>query len=292
MSPQDLTLVIPTHNRRDAVLHAVETALAQRPGFAEVIVVCDHCSDASPEALLALDHPSLRVIDRQQGSCGASATRNTGAEAARTPWVMFLDDDDGLHPGAVEAVIGVLASTPDVDWFWGERCWVADRGEPIKIERFDDCRIDPTQAAEPEHYSAAQAATSAGFGIRRSVLLEMGGFDESLHVSEDRDLVYRLLRQGHAGQRVGHCLVDHHIHEGKRLSDPADIGVTNACEQRVIDKNRDYLSQHPEVMAMHLHRVASKQRHGGDMASARDTVRQILDVKPLDWKAWRRRLTW
>ena len=292
MSPQDLTLVIPTHNRRSALLHAVESVLTQQPAVAEVIVVCDHCDDGSSEALRALHHPTLRVIERQTGRPGASAARNAGVAAATTPWVMFLDDDDGLHPGAVQAVIGVLEQTPDADWFWGERCWVAEAGEPIKVERFDDCRIDPTQSSEPEHCSAAQAATSAGFGIRRSVLLDMGGFDESLHVSEDRDLVYRLLRRGHAGQRVGHCLVDHHVHRGKRLSDPDDTALLNACEQRVIDKNREYLSQHPDVLAMHLHRVASKQRHGGDMAAARNTVRQILEVKPLDWKAWRRRLTW
>lgn len=292
MSPQDLTLVIPTHNRCSALLHAVESVRTQQPAVAEVIVVCDHCDDGSSEALRALHHPTLRVIERQTGRPGASAARNAGVAAATTPWVMFLDDDDGLREGAIRAVTESMGRASDADWFWGARRWLNDNGEPIKIERSDDCRIDPAASSEIEHCAAAQAASSAGLGVRSSVLLDIGGFDDALRVSEDRDLVYRLLQRGHVGQRVGHCLVNHHVHSGERLSDTGDAELFNACEQRVIDKNRDYLSQHPDVLAMHLHRVASKQRHGGDMAAARNTVRQILEVKPLDWKAWRRRLTW
>lgn len=111
------TLVVPTHGRPGLVVEAVDSALGQRAPFAEVIVVCDG-PDAEVERALA-DRP-VRVLTIDKA--GVAAARKAGVEAARTPWVAFLDDDDLLHPDYLAEAGAHLAAHADAvalsTYFW------------------------------------------------------------------------------------------------------------------------------------------------------------------------------
>ncbi|MEW2393625.1 glycosyltransferase family A protein [Streptomyces venezuelae] len=86
---------------------AVRSALAQGPAVHEVIAVDDCSTDASAEILagLAADDARLRVIRRDTNSGGCGTPRNDGIDAAEAPYLMFLDSDDVLPPGAVDALL-------------------------------------------------------------------------------------------------------------------------------------------------------------------------------------------
>ncbi|MFI1801532.1 glycosyltransferase family 2 protein [Streptomyces sp. NPDC020379] len=86
---------------------AVRSALAQGPAVAEVIAVDDASTDGTGPLLdaLAAGEPRLRVIHRAVNSGGCGAPRNDGVRAATAPYVMFLDSDDTLPDGAVQALL-------------------------------------------------------------------------------------------------------------------------------------------------------------------------------------------
>ncbi|MEW2573415.1 glycosyltransferase family 2 protein [Streptomyces sp. NPDC047070] len=86
---------------------AVRSALAQGPAVREVIAVDDCSTDGSAHLLerLASDEPRLRVVRRKANSGGCGSPRNDGIDAATAPYVMFLDSDDVLPPGAVDALL-------------------------------------------------------------------------------------------------------------------------------------------------------------------------------------------
>ncbi len=86
---------------------AVRSALAQGPAVREVIAVDDCSTDGSALLLdrLARDEPRLRVVHREVNSGGCGSPRNDGIDAATAPYVMFLDSDDVLPPGAVDALL-------------------------------------------------------------------------------------------------------------------------------------------------------------------------------------------
>ncbi|MBQ0848643.1 glycosyltransferase family 2 protein [Streptomyces sp. BH-SS-21] len=86
---------------------AVRSALAQGPAVREVIAVDDCSTDGSAHLLdrLASDEPRLRVVRREVNSGGCGSPRNDGIDAATAPYVMFLDSDDVLPPGAVDALL-------------------------------------------------------------------------------------------------------------------------------------------------------------------------------------------
>ncbi|KPI19961.1 glycosyl transferase family 2 [Actinobacteria bacterium OK074] len=94
---------------------AVRSALAQGTAVREVIAVDDCSADGSAEVLdgLAAGDARVKVVRRKTNSGGCGTPRNDGIDAATAPYVMFLDSDDVLPPGAVDALLG--AATADVD---------------------------------------------------------------------------------------------------------------------------------------------------------------------------------
>ncbi|WP_406841241.1 glycosyltransferase family 2 protein [Streptomyces sp. AHU1] len=109
MTPHQAKVSVVVIGYDDAahVADAVRSALAQGPAVREVIAVDDRSTDGSAALLDALadGEPRLRVIHRPVNSGGCGSPRNDGVDAAAAPYVMFLDSDDVLPPGAVEALL-------------------------------------------------------------------------------------------------------------------------------------------------------------------------------------------
>ncbi|MEU5795267.1 glycosyltransferase family 2 protein [Streptomyces sp. NPDC047813] len=102
-----VAVVVIGYNDRGHVADAVRSALAQGPSVAEVVAVDDRSTDGSPELLdrMAAGDARVRVIRRDVNSGGCGSPRNTGIDAVTAPYVMFLDSDDVLPPGAVDALL-------------------------------------------------------------------------------------------------------------------------------------------------------------------------------------------
>jgi glycosyltransferase involved in cell wall biosynthesis len=104
-----ISLIIPSYNRGAKILPTLRSVLEQTLSVQEIIVVNDGASVDTREAVASLD-AGVSVIDQPQS--GAAEARNVGARHAVCPVVMFLDDDDRLHPFAVEALIDCLIAFP------------------------------------------------------------------------------------------------------------------------------------------------------------------------------------
>ncbi|QES50192.1 glycosyltransferase family 2 protein [Streptomyces venezuelae] len=102
-----VSVVVIAYNDAGLVGEAVRSALAQGPAVGEVIAVNDASADRTAEVLdgLAAAHPLLKVIHRTENSGGCGTPRNDGIAAATGRYVLFLDSDDVLPPGAAEALL-------------------------------------------------------------------------------------------------------------------------------------------------------------------------------------------
>ncbi len=105
-APQVGVIVIG-YNDAAHVTTAVRSALAQGPVVREVVAVDDCSTDDSVDRLarLAATEPRLKVVRRRVNSGGCGSPRNTGLDRVTSPYVMFLDSDDVLPPGAVDALL-------------------------------------------------------------------------------------------------------------------------------------------------------------------------------------------
>lgn len=124
-----LSVVVPVHRVQGYLRATLESVLDRSDAGTELIVVDDGSTDGSAAiaAGFAERDRRVRVLDLP-GRRGAGPARNAGVAEARGTYLLFLDGDDLLRPGALEAIADRLAlSVPDVlllghdriDW-WGE----------------------------------------------------------------------------------------------------------------------------------------------------------------------------
>jgi len=112
----DLSVIIPTYNRRELTLAAVQSVLAQRDASwqVEVIVAIDGSTDDTEQALRERYARDARVQVLVGPRGGASAARNLGLRAARGEFVCFLDSDDDWQPHALALFERIFARYPEL----------------------------------------------------------------------------------------------------------------------------------------------------------------------------------
>ncbi len=108
MSPS-VSVVIPTHTGGSLVREAVASVRAQTFEDWEIKVVCDGCDDPMDDLA---DDSRIEVIHQRQS--GVALARNAGFHAASGRWITFLDHDDIMFPGKLEAQVAQFEEDPSV----------------------------------------------------------------------------------------------------------------------------------------------------------------------------------
>jgi len=109
-----VSFVVPVYNVRDELGECLDSILSQTGDF-EVIAVDDASPDDSGEILddYARADPRIRVLHLSE-NVGLGGARNAGLAAARGTHVWFVDSDDWVAPGSLEALTPVLGDDPVV----------------------------------------------------------------------------------------------------------------------------------------------------------------------------------
>lgn len=107
-----LSVIIPAYNAERWIERCLKSALRCSSRSLEVICVDDGSTDGSWAVMSEIAESDARVKLIRQSNQGRCAARNAGLAVATGEWVVFLDADDMLIPGSVDAVLG--ASDADV----------------------------------------------------------------------------------------------------------------------------------------------------------------------------------
>ncbi|MFJ9560334.1 bifunctional glycosyltransferase family 2 protein/CDP-glycerol:glycerophosphate glycerophosphotransferase [Streptomyces fuscichromogenes] len=115
------SIIVPSHGVAGRLSQALDSVLAQSFGDLELIPVCD-APDAPAASVAAAyaDRDSRVTPVHSPPSAGLSGARNTGMRAAHGTYLLFLDGDDVLVPGALALLDARLADTGDVDVLYAE----------------------------------------------------------------------------------------------------------------------------------------------------------------------------
>jgi glycosyltransferase involved in cell wall biosynthesis len=213
----------------------LDCALAQTFKDLEILVVDDGSTDDTEAVLRDAygSRPEVRYFRKENG--GPSSARNHGLREARGDLVACFDSDDLWDPGKLAAQVSLLDRHPEA-----VLCSCNTRYEGGKDDGQDRFTIDgfdgtPLGLDRPEFVSAI--ATSSTL-VRKERLLEVGGFDESLHFREDWDTWARVLASGPA-VFVPEIMVVMCIH-GENVRFTADVEKQEDW-LRVLEKNRPTL---------------------------------------------------
>ena len=179
-----ISVVIPSHNRRHTLDRALLSIREQSSPVDEVILVDDGSTDGSHK-MVAERFPWVTII--RQSNRGVSAARNRGIEAASGDWIALLDSDDSWLPPKIERIRAAWQSDSEQVLFHSDEIWIrrGTRVNPMHKHRKSGGWIF-------RHCLPLCAISPSAAVIRRSTLLELGLFDESLPACEDYDLWLRL----------------------------------------------------------------------------------------------------
>lgn len=107
--PMGISVVVPTFNRREALLRAVHSVETLFPMKAEVVVVDDASAIDPREFLPAINRHGVRVrCFRLPRNAGPQSARNLGIRRAHFRFVAFLDSDDTFLAGKIDALLSAL----------------------------------------------------------------------------------------------------------------------------------------------------------------------------------------
>ena len=180
----NISVIIPTFNRRHTLERAITSVLNQTFKPVEIIVVDDGSTDGTDE-WLQLHYPSIKLFC--QSNCGVSSARNLGIQHAQTDWISLLDSDDEWLAKKLEKQTEILKKNSNILFCHTNEIWVRNGvrvnqgkkhqkyGGMIFENCLDMCRISPSSSL-----------------FHRSLLDDVGIFDEDLKVCEDYDLWLRI----------------------------------------------------------------------------------------------------
>jgi glycosyltransferase involved in cell wall biosynthesis len=188
-----VSVVIPTYNRSALLLNAIESVLRQTYTDYELIVIDDGSTDDTRERL----QPYMeRIRYFYQENKGASAAQNAGIQVARGKWVSILASDDTWLPTKLERQLEALAALgneygacfTDCNFIGGwTTCSTVFERAGLKTDAAFGPLSDPMKYIVEQYVLYVQTLL-----VLRSLVNEVGGFDDTLGLSEDRDLTFRL----------------------------------------------------------------------------------------------------
>lgn len=114
-----LSVIIPVYNVKPYLKKCIESVLSQEEKDYEVILVDDCSTDGSLSIAEEYESDARISLIRKEKNTGLSDTRNTGMRSARGEYILFLDSDDYIEPGAFGKIreISEAEGKPDIIYF-------------------------------------------------------------------------------------------------------------------------------------------------------------------------------
>ncbi|MFK4510571.1 glycosyltransferase [Bradyrhizobium daqingense] len=247
-----VSVVIPAKNAAAYIGETIASALAQ-DDVGEVIVVDDGSTDDTIAIVHAMRDPRLRMMSND--SAGVSAARNLGARHASGDWLLFLDADDRLRPGAVAALLTAARGAPRAVLVYGDYNTIDSEGRQIGRRDLLKKRSKPSGDVLTR-LAAGNFIVNGGIVITRAEAFRaVGGFDVSLRYCEDWHCWCRLAAIGEF-EFAPKLLLDYRVHTANTMNagvrTPHDFFPAVA---RVFDDGL-ILARLPEGMAGPLRQAA------------------------------------
>ncbi len=206
-----VSVLLAVHNGDPYLRTALDSVLRQTMADLELIVVDDASTDATPDAIAAIDDPRLRVL-RNDEQLGLATALNRGLDEARGRYVARLDADDVALPRRLERQVARIRATPGAVILGSAVCAIDDDGAPGAVHAMP---ATPTDIRWHLLFSSPFFHPTVLFDREH---LERGGFryDPSFLESEDYDLWARVLASGD-GANLSEFLVLYRVH-GRQAS--------------------------------------------------------------------------
>lgn len=237
-----VSVIVVNWNRRELLLACLRSLCLDQGALFEVILVDNGSTDGSLDAVSAETWPfPLRVI-RNQANRGFCAANNQGIAASRTEFIALLNNDAEAEPQFLHHLRRAFEKGPRVGMaaakilVWDNPRLIDKAGHLIWLDGQNRGR--GTGEVDVGQYDEEQEALwpdGCACMYRRSMLEEIGGFDEDLFAyGDDADLGLRARIAGWTCWLMPKAVARHHR--------GATLGLASSTRLRLIERNRALLA--------------------------------------------------
>lgn len=186
-----ISVIIPVYNGEKTIRETIESVLNQTFKDLELLIINDGSTDSTLEVISSCKDSRIKVFSYP--NAGVSPSRNSGIFHAVGEYISFMDADDLWTPDKLEFQLKALQENPQAAVAYSWTQCIDESGQFSRRGSHISCAGDV--------YAKLLLIDFIESGsnplIRKSALTEVGGFDESLTHSEDRDLWLRLAARYH-----------------------------------------------------------------------------------------------
>ena len=171
------TVIVPAFNEERYIGRCLRSLTSQRinPDHLEIIVVDDGSTDHTSE--IVADFGERVKLISNPVNLGLPASLNKAIKACRSPFFVRVDADDYVNEAFVDVLMMFLGANPTIDAVACEYLLVDDREDVLS------------------RVSAVDHPIACGIMFRTDQIIDLGLYDESFLMHEDRDLRIRFLKQ-------------------------------------------------------------------------------------------------
>jgi glycosyltransferase involved in cell wall biosynthesis len=210
------SVIVAAYQVADVIGEALDSIRLQTIAPLEVIVCDDGSTDALEDALTPYRE---EIIFERKGHGGEASAKNAAAARASGDFVVILDADDAFLPTRLEALAELAQARPDLDIITTDAYLVANgrrvRRNYDRTWRFEV--LDQRRAILQRNFIFGHAA------VRRELLLEHGGFDESIRWTTDWEFWLRLILAGSRAGCVDEPLALYRLRESSLTAQRRDL---------------------------------------------------------------------
>ncbi len=184
-----ITIIIPVYNRAEVVKATLDSVAKQSYRPIDVVLVDNNSSDNTLEVLnewkQMVETNDFRVKVLSESTPGAPAARNRGLKEVTTPYTMFFDSDDIMHPSHVKRAVDAFAQNPQIDVVG----WNVD----IKTLNGSDSHHRFCKNDILYNHIFHSTFSTLRYAARTNLFRKVGGWNENLQGWNDYELGVRMI---------------------------------------------------------------------------------------------------
>jgi len=259
-----LSVIIPMFNLEDFIIDTLISVVNQKTDYSYEIIVVD---DGSTDCSLKLVHEFAKGRDNfnilvNNRSKGASGSRNSGILIAKGTWITFLDGDDIWLEDNINKKLSLADNIKDIDlissgfsyWYYEDNVKESIHSHVNLMSCFGGLVNHESYLIENPVKALLlnpHLICTGSIMIRQSLLADVGLFNESYKMSEDRDLWLRLVNVANKFIYLNEDLVLYRARKNS-LSRQGQPGSIWAVKSLVAFYNAKEFTSHKAVIASRL----------------------------------------
>lgn len=272
-----ISVIIPTFNNPTLLTEAVESVLKQSFHDWETIIVDDGSTDNTAEVVQSWQRVVKYIF---QTNRGVGAARNTGAAAATSDLLLFLDHDDVLLPHCLETCVPYMDDHPDVGLAVTGYEVIDSSGRVMRVVR-------PWEQNIPlnlEAWAFGSQALPTQWILRREWWSRVKGIDETILTGDDWDFGFRLAFAQCAMDLIPSVVYRRRLHSANQSKDTSCIRASALMASNKIWSTPGLAEKYPNLQRKSYAYIflcaAAREYAGGDTKLASADLQKALKLDP------------